>query len=95
MSVSRREVLEALAAATSAVPERTTTVEALAADIDADEAAVTDHLDGLRACELACQGLDGQVRVTLTGEELLALETDDLVVVDAGSRTDGRNPRSE
>jgi DNA-binding transcriptional ArsR family regulator len=84
MSVTRREVFEALAATSDADPERTTTVESLAAVLDTDVATVARHVEGLRDCDLARRGPEGNVRVTVTGEELRELDVDDFLVVDAG-----------
>jgi DNA-binding transcriptional ArsR family regulator len=82
MDVTRTAVLEALAAASDAAQGETTTTAALAAALDVDEETVQSHLDALEACELARTYPDGRVRVTVTGEELLALEADELVIVD-------------
>lgn len=84
MSLTRRTVLEQLAAASDAERRETTTVEAVASALDADVGAVERHLDRLAACELARFGPDGRVRATITGEELLVLDTDELVIVDPG-----------
>lgn len=82
MSLTRRAVLAQLAAATDAERRETTTVETLASALDADTGAVERHLEGLAACELARVEPDGRVRATVTGEELLALDADELVIVD-------------
>jgi hypothetical protein len=82
MTATRREVLERLAAMSDAETDQTTTVEALAAALDSDERTVADNLDGLQACELAIWRSDVDVRVTVTGEELLSLDTEELVIVD-------------
>jgi Mn-dependent DtxR family transcriptional regulator len=84
MNATRGTVLERLAAMSDAGAERTTTVAALAAALDADEEMVADHLEGLRASELARQRPDGSVRITVTGEELLALDLEGPVIVDPG-----------
>lgn len=78
-------MLEQLAAASDADRRETTTVESLAAALDADEDAVRAHLNGLATCELARLDADGTARVTVTGEELLALDTVENVIVDAGT----------
>ncbi|WP_435186524.1 hypothetical protein [Halobellus sp. EA9] len=83
MSVTRRAVLEQLAAASDATRRETTTVDALAGTLGVDEHAVEVHLRGLKACDLARIAPDGTARVTITGEELLALDTDAVVIVDA------------
>lgn len=83
MSVSRREVLQALAAVTDASPDRTTTIEALAGHLGSEEHIVGAHVDGLEDCELAIQSDAGEVRVTITGEELLDLDTDLMVLMDS------------
>jgi Mn-dependent DtxR family transcriptional regulator len=83
MSVTRRTVLEQLAVESDAERREATSVEALASALDADEHAVEAHLNGLAACELARIGPDGAVRVTITGEELLELDTDEMVIVDS------------
>jgi hypothetical protein len=82
MRVTRRAVFERLAAVTDADGRETTTAEALASGLDADVGAVEAHLAGLAACELARVDADGRVRVTITGEELLELDTDETVIVD-------------
>lgn len=80
MSVTRRAVLVALARLSDAESGATTTVGALADALGTGERAVAAHLDGLAACELARR--DGErVRITVTGEEFLALDVDDAVVV--------------
>jgi hypothetical protein len=86
MSITRRDVLEALAAESDARADETTTVEALAAALVADERAVRAQLGGLEACELAAAH-DGEVGITVTGEELLALDPDDVIVVDPTGET--------
>ena len=83
MSVTRRVVLERLASASDADRRETTTTAALAAALDADVGTIESHLDGLAACELVRRYPDGRVRITVTGEELLALDTDELVIVDS------------
>jgi len=82
MTVTRRDVLEALAALSDATAGRTTTVGRVAAALGTDEPTVRRHLDGLRACELALRRPDGRVRVTVTGEEFLALDIDELAILD-------------
>lgn len=59
------------------------TIRALSSTLDADEHTVEAHLHGLESCELARIGPDGRARVTITGEELLQLDTDEMVVVDS------------
>ncbi|QAU11912.1 hypothetical protein EKH57_03620 [Halorubrum sp. BOL3-1] len=85
MSVTRRAVLEQLAAASDAERTETTSVEALAAALGADVSTVEAHLDGLEACELARREATGCVRVTITGEQLLELDTDEMLIVDAST----------
>jgi len=89
MTVRRQTVLEQLVRASDAARRETTTTEALASTLDADERAVEAHLDDLVACELAHVEAGGGVRATITGEELLALDTDEFVIVDptAGDTT--------
>jgi len=82
MDVTRRAVLEQLARANDAPRRETTTVEALASDLDTDEKTIEAHLDGLIACELARRDGNGGIRVTITGEELLELDADEMVIVD-------------
>jgi len=77
---TRRDVLERLAADSAAAGE-TTSVAALAGALDAEVGVVATHLDGLAAAELAVYPDDDAVRVSVTGEELLALDPDDLAVV--------------
>jgi len=85
MCVTRRSVLEQLAAASDATRQETTTVKALAATLDADEHAVESRIEGLEACDLARVAPDGTARVTITGEELLELDTEEMVIVDAAT----------
>lgn len=89
MSVSRWSVLEALAAETDPSGERTTTIDALATTLDTDELTVERHLAGLEACDLARQSVSGCVRVTITGEQLLDLDTGQMVILDP--ENSGRN----
>jgi len=89
MSVTRRAVFEELAALTDAERAETTTVGALAAALDADDRVVEAHVDGLVGCDLARRDPDGCVRVTVTGEQLLALGIDGPVVVDPRSSRTG------
>jgi len=91
MPVPRRTVLEELAAESDAAARETTTVAALAAALEIDERAVEAHLQGLVACELARVDPDGHARVTITGEELLELGTDEMVIVDAPGGSGGSN----
>jgi Mn-dependent DtxR family transcriptional regulator len=83
MSVTRRAVLEQLAAASDADQRETTTTTAIAAALNTDKETVESHLNGLAACELVRTYPDGRVRITITGEELLALDTDEMVIVDS------------
>ncbi len=88
--VTRRSVLEHLAAESEAEPRESTTIETLAATLDADVHAVESHLRGLEACEMARVAPDGEVRVTVTGEELLALDAAEMAIVDSTTPTSGR-----
>jgi len=69
---------------TDAEREETTTIETLVAALDTDKRAVEIHLTGLDACELARIDPDGTVRVTITGEEFLELDTEEAIIVDSG-----------
>lgn len=82
MSVTRRAVLELLATVTDA-DGATTTTAVLASTLDTDDRTIESHLDGLAACELVKRYGDGRIRITVTGKELLALDTDDVVIVDS------------
>lgn len=90
MSVTRRAVLVALARESDAASEETTSSASLAAALDVEEGSILTHLDALVACELAHRDADGDVRVTVTGEELLALDVDDGVVVAPPTERDER-----
>jgi hypothetical protein len=83
MAVTRRVVLEQLATVSDAAARETTTKRGLVAMLEADEATLESHLDGLAACDLATIYPDDRVRITITGEELLALDTDEIVIVDS------------
>lgn len=82
MSITRRDVLESLAMASDAASRKTTTVKSLSTTLETDERTVEAHLKGLADCELARIQPNGQVRVTITGEELLELEPDEMIIVD-------------
>ena len=85
MSVTRRAVLRQLAAESDAERRETTSVETLTTALGAETSAVEAHLNGLEACELVRSEADGRVRVTITGEQLLELDTDEAVIVDAST----------
>ena len=80
MSDLRRTVLSALAEHSDAEGE-TTSVSTVAAAVDAPEAAVRAHVRGLIDCDMARE-TDRGVRVTVTAEQLLALDLDGPIVVD-------------
>lgn len=82
MPVTRRDVLECLATMSDAEARDTTTVGTLAAELDAGERTLEAHFDRLADCELARRGDDGRVRITITGEELLELESEEMIIVD-------------
>jgi DNA-binding transcriptional ArsR family regulator len=90
MTQTRSDILRQLA---DAKPDDTTTISSLSASCEVDEAALRSHLQALADCDLARIYPDGRTRVTITGEELLALDAADPVIVDAdgggfiGSRT--------
>jgi len=81
MTVTRRQLLERLAAQGDAGTGETTTA-ALVAAVDADAATVRSHLAALESCDLVRTDADGRVRITVTGEELLSLDVDDVVIID-------------
>jgi DNA-binding IclR family transcriptional regulator len=85
MNITRRAVLRQLATESDAERTETTSVEALAAALEADRSTIEAHLNGLEACELARRDAGGRVRVTITGEQLLELDTDEMVIVDAAT----------
>lgn len=80
MAVTRRSVLVQLAQESDAKRQDTTTVEALAKSLDSEGETIEAHLAALQACELARVESDGAIRVTRTGEELLALAVDDVII---------------
>jgi DNA-binding transcriptional ArsR family regulator len=82
MSVTRRDVLERLEGRSDASTGERTSIEALTETLAVDERTVREHLDGLESCELADVDSDGQARITVTGEELLALDLDEMIIVD-------------
>ena len=83
MSVTRRDVLEELDRQSDAGAGERTSVGSLTDALAVDERTVREQLDGLESCELADVDTDGQIRITVTGEELLALDLDEMIVVDA------------
>jgi DNA-binding transcriptional ArsR family regulator len=91
MCVTRRTVLQELAESTDAECRETTTVDALASALAARERTLQKHIDALVACELAHVEGDDRIRATVTGEELLALDTDEVIIVDPTSRDGGSN----
>jgi YbbR domain-containing protein len=80
MSDLRRTVLSTLADHSDADGE-TTTVATVADEVGAPEAVVRAQIDGLVDCDMARE-TDRGVRVTVTAEQLLALDLDGPVVVD-------------
>lgn len=81
MALSRRAVLEQLAKLSDARQEQTTTQEAVSTALGADTATVETHLQGLEDCELIRSDSNGRVRVTITGEELLELDIDEMAII--------------
>lgn len=90
MSLSRRRVLERLFKTTDSDAGDTTTAATLAARLDSDVETVESHLRDLVSCELAHCERDGRVRITITGRELLELDLDELVIVDADGNCSSR-----
>lgn len=86
MTVSRLAVLEELAAWTDAERGETITIDSLVEALDSDWHEVGAHLRQLEHCDLALFESSRAVRVTITGEELLALDTDETVIVDPEAR---------
>lgn len=82
MPVTRRDLLECLARMSDAEVRDTTTIGSLASELDADEPTLEAHFDQLTNCELVRRRDDGRIRITITGEELLELEADELIIVD-------------
>ena len=82
MPVTRRDVLEELAAVSDASVREMTTVQRLASRLQTDTDTIVAHVCGLQDCELAHKFSENQIRITVTGEELLALNTDDTIIVD-------------
>lgn len=82
MTVTRLSVLEQLASVTDAGRRKTVTLDAFAERFEADREVIEGHVERLEACDLARFHPDQGVRVTITGEELLAIDADDLVIVD-------------
>jgi hypothetical protein len=80
--MTRRLLLECLAELSDADDCDTTDVETLCARLGTDEETLHTHLDPLMDCELARGCADEDVRITITGEELLELDAEELIVVD-------------
>jgi len=83
MSVTREAILKQLAKISDAERQETTTIKYLSSILDAEEHTVEAHLDGLEACELARADTNGNIRVTITGEELLELDSEGVVIIDS------------
>lgn len=79
--VTRLAVLQALSGASDASGRETTTITGLAAALDADKTCVRTRVQGLADCDLAKLHPDGRVRVTITGQQLLALRPEGPVIV--------------
>jgi len=90
MTVTRRVVLEQLADTSDAARGDTTTLGQLASSLNVEGVVIEKHLEALESCELARVEDDSAVRVTVTGEELLELDTDEGVIVDIQSGNPGR-----
>jgi Mn-dependent DtxR family transcriptional regulator len=86
MCVTRRTVLAQLVASTDAERRETTTTDALASALVVDKRTVAEHLNALVACELTRIDTDGSVRATISGEGLLTLDTDGVVIIDPPGR---------
>ncbi|MEF8775288.1 MAG: hypothetical protein V5A43_02140 [Haloarculaceae archaeon] len=82
MPVTRWAVLERLATATDAERGETVTIDTLAVGLDANRDVVEAHLTHLVDCDLARRPAEGTGRVTITGQELLELDTDGVLVVE-------------
>ena len=82
MGLSRAAILDALAAESEPEPSRTTTVDGLAAALDADRDAVRVRVRGLVDCGLASHDHEGGVRVTRSGAAVAAMDVEGVVVVD-------------
>lgn len=65
-----------------ATRQETMTIEALATMPDADTYAIKSHLHGLENCNLAKTTPNGKVRATVTGEELLEIDAEEVIIVD-------------
>lgn len=90
MHITRQVALERLVELSDAEHPEMTTSGAVAAGLGADAVTVKTRIEELVACELAHVGADGEVRATVTGEELPALNTAELVIVDpVGGETEG------
>lgn len=83
MTVTRRVVLEQLASVSDAEERETTTKRTLAVTLETDQQTIDTHVAGLAACDLVRADPDGGVRITITGEELLELDTEEMVIVDS------------
>ena len=86
--MTRRLLLECLAELSDADEPDTTDIETLCARLGTDEGTLSAHLDPLTDCELARRCGDGDVRITITGEELLELDAEELIVVDLPTTDD-------
>jgi hypothetical protein len=83
MTEPRVAVLEQLADQTDPDGDRTTTIETIATSLSLGEDIAEEHVDGLARADLATFTTDGEIRITITGEQFLELEVDDVVVVES------------
>jgi Mn-dependent DtxR family transcriptional regulator len=83
MPITRRDILEHVATVSDAQRRQTTSKAALTARLGVDRQTLESHIEALAACELVRAYPDGRIRITTTGEELLALETEDVVIIDS------------
>jgi Mn-dependent DtxR family transcriptional regulator len=83
MTEPRVAVLEQFGEKTDPDGDRTTTIETIAASLGIEEDLVDEHVQGLVTANLVKLTTDGQLRITITGEQFLELDVDDVVVVES------------
>jgi Mn-dependent DtxR family transcriptional regulator len=86
MTEPRVAVLEQLGQVTDPSGDRTTTIETIADSMDLEEGIAQKHVQGLQRADLVTVTPDGGIRITITGEQFLELDVEDVVVVRSADR---------
>jgi len=86
MTEPRVALLEQLGEVTDSSGERTTSIETIAASMDLEMDLAEKHVQGLQNVDLVTVAPDGELRITITGEQFLELDVEDVVIVASTDR---------